>query len=107
MHGREGCAVRLRPIQGDTLGIGEGIETSLAANSLHGISTWAALNTAMLAKFTPPTSVRNLVIFADADEPGLKAAARLTERLQKQLQIELRVPPAGFKDWNDVLMGAV
>jgi hypothetical protein len=49
--------------------------------------------------------VRKLVIFADSDEPGLVAAARLMERLQKRMPVELRLPTAPAKDWADVLMG--
>lgn len=104
MRGREGCAVRLTPILGDVLGVAEGIETAISAASLYGIPTWAVINTAMMGKFTPPRSVRRLVIFADADDPGQKAASCLTNRLSGRLQLELRTPPVGFKDWNDVLM---
>lgn len=103
LHGREGCAVRLQPINGDVLGIGEGLETCIAASVLHGVTVWAALNAAMLAKFTPPPEVKTLVIFADPDEAGLTAAERLTDRLRDRLSIELRTPERG--DWNDVLIG--
>jgi putative DNA primase/helicase len=103
MVGRKGCAVRLYKIVGSTLGIAEGIETAISAAVIHGIPTWAALNTAMLRKFTPPPAVRRLVIFADADEAGLKAAAGLTTRVLDQVQVEVRPTPLGFKDWNDVL----
>jgi putative DNA primase/helicase len=101
MNGRDGCAVRLQRITGDVLGIAEGIESALSAGTLHGLPVWAALNTAMLAKFTPPAEVTRLVIFADPDDPGLTAAERLTERLKDRLTIELRTPADG--DWNDVL----
>ncbi len=104
MYGREGCAVRLQPVTGDVLGLGEGIETSLSAAVLHRMPVWAALNTALLAKFTPPAEVKRLVIFADKDTAGQEAADRLTERLAGRCQIERRTPAAG--DWNDVLMGA-
>jgi putative DNA primase/helicase len=101
MNGRDGCAVRLQGITGDVLGVAEGIESALSAAALHSLTVWAALNTAMLAKFTPPAEVKRLVIFADADEAGLGAAERLTERLQGRLTIERRTPAKG--DWNDVL----
>jgi putative DNA primase/helicase len=102
LQGRTGSAVRLAPLAGDVLGIGEGIETCLAATHLHDIPTWAALNTSLLAKFTPPAAVKRLVIFADADVPGLTAAAALMQRLQGQVELEIRTPRAA-KDWNDVL----
>jgi len=104
LTGRTGCAVRLVPLEGDTLGVAEGLETGLAAQVLHQVPTWAALNTALLARFEPPLEVRQLVVFADRDAPGLEAAARLMERLQGRVRLELRVPAAPAKDWADVLM---
>lgn len=104
MTGREGCAVRLMPLTGDTLGIAEGIETALSASVLHGgIPTWAALNTSLLMRFEPPATVRHLVVFADRDAPGLGAAAKLIERLQGRVTCELQVPEAPHDDWNDKL----
>jgi putative DNA primase/helicase len=106
LTGRAGCAVRLLPLAGDRLGIAEGLETALSASALHeALPTWAAFNTALLAKFEPPPSVRTLVVFADRDVPGLEAAAKLLERLQGRCTVELRTPPAPHKDWNDVWRG--
>jgi putative DNA primase/helicase len=102
MTGRSGCAVRLVPSAGDALGIAEGLETALSAHRLHDLPVWAALNTSLLQKFEPPKEVRRLVIFADRDAPGLEAAARLVERLQGHVGIEIRVPPPPANDWNDV-----
>ena len=102
--GRTGCAVRLFPVAGDTLGIAEGIETAIAAQLVTGVTTWAALNTSLLGKFEPPPNVRKLVVFADRDIPGLEAAGRLMERLQGRLALELRPPRAPAKDWNDVVI---
>jgi putative DNA primase/helicase len=105
LAGRSGCAVRLLPLTGETLGVAEGLETALAAHRVHELPTWAALNAALLAKFEPPAGVGKLVVFADRDAAGLEAAARLMERLQGRVRVELRVPPAPAKDWADVLMG--
>jgi putative DNA primase/helicase len=102
LTGRLGCAVRLMPIAGDALGIAEGLETALSASALHDdMPTWAALTTALLGKFEPPPEVRRLLVFADRDAPGLEAAGRLMERLQGRVCMELRLPPAPHKDWND------
>jgi putative DNA primase/helicase len=102
MTGREGCAVRLMPA-GETLGIAEGIETALSAAVIDGVPVWAALNTSLLCKFVPPVGVKTLRIYADRDIPGLEAAGRLMERLQGRVGLELRVPAAPFKDFNDQL----
>ena len=104
LTGNDGCAVRLTPMSGDTLGIAEGIETALSAALIHAMPVWAALNTALLAKFEPPATVERLVVFADCDEPGLEAARRLMARLQGRVSLTLRPPPAPHKDWNEYLM---
>ena len=103
LAGHDGCAVRAVPLRGAVLGIAEGLETALAAHALHGLPTWAALNTALLAKFEPPPELRTLVVLADGDAPGLEAAGRLMERLQGRVRLELRIPTKPSKDWADVL----
>lgn len=105
LTGRNGCAARLMPLTGDVLGIAEGIETALSAWRSHDVTTWAALNTSLLAKFEPPPQVRKLIVFADRDVPGLEAAAKLMQSLQGRVRVELRAPSAPAKDWADVLMG--
>jgi putative DNA primase/helicase len=98
---RDGCAVRLLPA-GDVLGVGEGIETSLAAHWLHGLPVWACLNASVLAKFEPPPEVRQVVIFADRDVAGLEAALSLTARLSRRFAVETRLPKRG-KDFAEDL----
>lgn len=68
------CAVKLFQAT-DILGIGEGIESCLAAHQLYKIPTWAALNTAILKKFKAPKGVKTLYIFADNDKNGAGFAA--------------------------------
>jgi putative DNA primase/helicase len=100
LTGRIGCAARLMHLHGDELGIAEGIETALAAARIHNMPVWSALSTSLLAKFEPPSAVKRVVIFADRDAAGLEAAARLMEKLQGRVDLELRLPPAPCKDWN-------
>lgn len=99
LTGRIGCCVRLMPMA-ETLGIAEGIETALAANRIHSVPVWSALNTSLLVKFEPPPEVKRLIIFADRDPAGLEAAWHLRDKLS--IPCELKVPPDG--DWNDVLV---
>lgn len=106
LTGREGCAVRLMPASA-VLGIAEGIETALSAARLDGVPVWAALNTSLLSRFEPPPSVTTLRIYGDRDEPGLVAALKLMERLQGRIRVEICIPPAPAKDWNDVLIRTV
>ncbi|HMH29046.1 MAG TPA: toprim domain-containing protein [Steroidobacteraceae bacterium] len=102
MTARTGCAVRLMPAT-EVLGIAEGIETALSASVLDAIPVWAALNTSLLSKFEPPPGLLRLRIYADRDEPGLTATIHLMERLQGRVALEIRIPSAPHKDWNDVL----
>lgn len=100
--GCRGAAVRLMPIDGSVLGIAEGIETALAASRLHGgLPVWCALNAQLLTKFVPPPEIHRVVIFADADVAGLRAAWTLRDELEGRCAVELRAPRAG--DWWDVL----
>jgi putative DNA primase/helicase len=103
LTGRSGCAVRLMPAT-DVLGIAEGIETALSAAAIDGIAVWAALNTSLLSRFEPPPGITRLRIYADRDEAGLAAACRLMERLQGRMRLEVRIPTAPAKDFNDVLI---
>jgi putative DNA primase/helicase len=100
--GRAGCAVRLMPAN-EVLGIAEGIETALSASAIDQLPVWAALNTSLLARFQPPPGVIRLRIYADRDDAGLSAALRLMERLQGRMQLEVRIPKAPAKDWNELL----
>jgi putative DNA primase/helicase len=103
MTSRAGCAVRLMPAT-DVLGIAEGIETAMSAAVLDGIPVWAATMAALLASFEPPSNVTTLRVYADRDEAGHTAALKLMERLQGCVRLELRIPPAPAKDWNDFLI---
>ena len=104
VEGRIGCAARLMPATGPFLAIAEGIETALSAAILLNLPVWAALNASLLARFEPPPDITNLVICADHDEAGLLAAAQLMQRLQGRVRVELKLPIAPLKDFNDQLI---
>lgn len=101
LTGRVGCAVRLMPTDGSTLGIAEGIETALSAHRIHGMPVWACLNTALLASFIPPPGITRVVVFADRDVAGMKAAWELGKHLEGRCSVDMELPPVG--DWNDVV----
>jgi hypothetical protein len=99
-----GGAVRLLPMGPDGhMGIAEGIETALAAARIFFVPTWAALSTTGLVQWQWPDDVRNITIFADAGEPGKKAANELRERIiAAGIECRIRVPLHG-DDFNDDL----
>jgi hypothetical protein len=100
-----GGAVRLcrwRP--GEALVIGEGIETSLAAGLLLGVPAWAALSAGNLARVPLPAGLTHLLITADADPPGQRAAWAAADAFATRgLRVEVLTPDADGTDFNDVL----
>jgi putative DNA primase/helicase len=99
-----GAAVRLYEVD-DEMGVGEGIETCLAARQLFGVPTWAALTAHGVETFHPPAGIQRLHIFGDNDSnfTGQCAAFRLAKRLAGTLEIFINIPPEPGTDWNDVL----
>lgn len=100
----KGAAIRLAPA-GDTLGIAEGIETSLSASALFGVPCWAAGNAGMLAAWQPPPEAKRIIIFGDNDAnyAGQAAAYALGKRLGSNGRVvEVQIPTEVGADWNDV-----
>ena len=103
-----GGAVRLCALEGDLLAIAEGIETALAYRQISGLPTWAALSTSGLIGFKIPESVKRILIAADFDGAGLKAAETLEKRAKKEgVSAEIVLPggnpPYYRRDWLDLL----
>lgn len=102
----EGAAIRLFDA-GAVLGIAEGIETALAAASLFGVPTWAAVSSSMMAKWMPPDPAREILVFGDRDPKfgGQAAAYALAHRLAlRGLKVRVEIPTRLGADWNDVLL---
>jgi putative DNA primase/helicase len=107
-----GSAIRLFKCS-DVLGIGEGIETVLAARAISRMPVWSAANATLLELVEIPEIVRHVVIWADLDVSGrgAEAADKLGNRLvQSGRTVEIQLPegpiPEGEKgiDWLDVLI---
>ena len=99
-----GGAVRLAEPADEVLLVGEGIESAAAAMQRFDLPGWAALGTAGLCALVVPEAVREVVIAADRDAPGLEAAAALAERLEAEgRRITIVAPRAGgdFADKED------
>jgi hypothetical protein len=98
-----GGAVRLAE-PGDVLLIGEGIETCLAAAQATGYPAWAALSTSGLTGLELPADIRDVMILADADPAGEKAALNAARRWKGEgRRVRIARPPAG-QDFNDLLI---
>jgi putative DNA primase/helicase len=102
--GREkGCAVHLSA-GAPTLCVCEGIETGLSILQATGLHVWAALGTANLAVVELPGFVREIIIAADHDDAGMKAASAAAESYRDRgFQVRIASPRNRKEDWNDVL----
>lgn len=111
--GANAFAIRLMPVEGDTLGVSEGIESAWGAAMLKGIPVWPCLNGSSMARFTLPEElkgqVKRLIIFADHDElkkgksvngvqkyrrPGSEYAAELADHARVQGLRAMIIKPA-------------
>lgn len=106
----QGGAVRLFPAA-STLGVAEGLETSLAVQFATGMPTWSVISAPLMQSFSPPQEVERLVIWADHDRSkgGIRAAEALRKHLApRRIDVQIELPPlsvpAGAKsvDWADV-----
>ena len=68
---------------------------------LTGVPCWACLGSQRMARVDIPDCVRELHIFADADEPG-RLAAEQTARAHPQRRVIVHLPPDGFGDYADL-----
>jgi hypothetical protein len=104
-----GGAVRLGQV-GETLMVGEGVETCLAVIQATGQPAWAALSTSGMMALRLLPEVRQVVILADHDTNGAgELAARAAARrwLVEGRRVRIAAPPEPGTDFNDVLFGGV
>jgi phage/plasmid primase-like uncharacterized protein len=98
-----GAAVRLAPVA-DRLVIGEGIETSISAGLMLKAPAWAAISAPNLEfKLTLPASIREIIVAADHDGPGLKAAKAALARWRGEGRVvKIARPQKPGEDFNDL-----
>jgi phage/plasmid primase-like uncharacterized protein len=98
-----GGAVWLAEVDNE-LGVSEGIESGLSVRQATGLPVWAALSTSGLTGLVIPARVRRIVILADGDEPGEKAAQMAAARwCLEGRSVRIARPPRGC-DFNDLLL---
>jgi hypothetical protein len=111
MLGQAGV-IKLWPV-GETLAVGEGIETVLAAATripYRGsalVPAWAALSTVGLKALPIIPGVRRLILLADNDEnqEGQMAAAQAAMRWQAAgREVATLTPPTPGSDFNDLVL---
>lgn len=96
----------------DVLGVGEGIETVLAAHAISRMPVWSCISATLMELVQIPDHVKLVVIWADLDVSGrgVEAAEKLADRLEKEgKRVEICIPPGAIPegekgiDWLDVL----
>ena len=83
--------------------IGEGIETVAAAMRMFGLPGWSAVSAGNLANVELPEIVREVIILADNDTPGIRAAVRAAQQFLRQGRQASVVKPSEHNDFNDLL----
>lgn len=107
-HGKVGGVVRLWPDEEVTtsLGIGEGIETTLSL--AHAFTpAWALIDAGNLAAMPLLDGVQSLLIAADNDPPGIAAANSCAMRWAGQgREVRIVLPETPRSDLNDLARSA-
>jgi len=98
-----GTHIPLHEPQDGVIGIAEGIETAQAAWLASGVPTVAAYCANNLGAYVWPTNVKRIVVFADSDVAGAKAAQTLRNRaVQSGVHATIMTPTSPGMDWCDV-----
>jgi DNA primase len=82
------------------LGLAGSVEDALAASWLYSLPVWATCGEHRMARVWIPEEINHLIIFADADEPGIKAAQEAKKAHQRGRQVSVQYPTG--KDFCDV-----
>jgi putative DNA primase/helicase len=101
-------AIKLWPA-GETLVIGEGIETVLSAATQLKYEgaflrpAWATGGIGRLATLPPITSLKQLIVLADNDTAGREAARRCAQTAANAGCTVLLLTPTNVNDFNDLI----
>lgn len=88
------------------LAIGEGIETCLSL--AHAITpVWSCIDASNLTAFPVLPGIESLLIAADHDDAGIKAARACADRwAEAGREVRIAMPPAAKTDINDLVVAA-
>jgi len=95
-------AVKLSPAA-PTLGLAEGFEDALAVSQLYRLPCWASIGSARMAKVAIPDNVQHLIVFADADVAGIRAARQVEDAHKSTRCVSVMFPERGAKDFCEML----
>jgi putative DNA primase/helicase len=101
-----GAVCKLSPCANVTRGLGicEGVEKSLALLSIGWAPIWCTSGTSGMSSFPVLAGIETLTIFADADQPGQKAAVACAQRWADGGSASRIVTPrVGGTDWSDAI----
>jgi putative DNA primase/helicase len=99
------AAVKLDQISGDTLAIGEGIESCMAARELGHAPAWALGSVGAISFFPILDGIRTLIILGEHDEANARAVEICRTRWRKgDRRVRVAMPREGLSDMNDVLI---
>jgi putative DNA primase/helicase len=99
-------AIKLDPITGGALVIGEGVETCLAARQLELGPAWALGSVGAISFFPVLDDVKELTILAEAGQPSAEAIKICAQRWRRSWRRVHVAHPATGSDLNDALMEA-
>lgn len=98
-----GGAVRLTLAE-TKVAICEGIETGLSVmEACPDLPVWASLSTSGMVNIKLPSSITEVIILADGDDAGEKAAVKLSARLHVEGKTVRIARPGQGLDFNDLL----
>jgi putative DNA primase/helicase len=103
-----GGAIRLDAVAPEMV-VAEGIETAASAGCLLGLPAWVAISAGNLRSGVMlPAEVKSVVIAADADEPGERAACDAASRWQREgRRVRIARLNLAGQDFNDLLCSRV
>jgi Toprim domain len=105
----KGSMVRLaEPRDGAPLILGEGVESVQTVLQATGYPGAATLGTAGLSAASLSDNEKDVILLGENDDGKNAAAiAKVAPDLKKKgIRVRVAYPPAGFKDFNDMVMGA-
>lgn len=84
------------------LGLAGSVEDAMAASSLYSLPVWATCGEQRMARVWVPPEVEQIVVFADADDPGWAAAYEAQRAHRKAGRRVTIMAPGTVKDWASV-----